>query len=79
MLDTESDETQKKRTRSEVWGTDPTCQFECLLNQEVKKKALIMKVTVNTPDIKIPKPTPMPSVPPKASFGKTLWIMNWTS
>ena len=55
MPDTESDETQKKRSRSEVWGSDPTCRSKHLSNQETSNKVLITKVTVDAPDIKIPK------------------------
>ena len=53
--DTNSDETRKKRSRSEVWGSNPTCRSEHLSNQETSNKVLIMKVTVNAPDTKIPK------------------------
>ena len=43
-------EEQRRRTRSEVWGTDPTRRSERISN-----KVLITRNTSNVPEIKIPK------------------------
>ena len=53
--DRESEDAQKKGTRSEVWGTNPTRQSERISNQAVSEKILITKDTNNAPEIKTPK------------------------
>jgi len=49
----EAEEKSKRRTRSEVWGTDPVRRSERTTGQD--EKVLIMKDKCDSPDIRIPK------------------------
>jgi len=53
--DQDSGGVHKKRTRSEVWGTDPTRRSERISNQGSNDKVLTMKATEKETDIKMPK------------------------
>ena len=64
----------KRRTRSEVWGTDPMRCSGCLSTQATSDKVLITKSM--KPESKPPEPMPMPSVSQKENSGKMQWTMN---
>ena len=49
----EGNETRRRRTRSEVWGTDPTRRSERFTNPS--DKVLVTRVHEHAPEIKIPR------------------------
>jgi len=55
MTESADNEHMKKHTRSEVWGTNPVRRSECITNQSVNEKVLVMKANADLHEIKIPK------------------------
>ena len=50
-----SNEPKRRRTRSEVWGTDPIRRSDRLSNQEASEKVLVTRAVGNTSKIRTPK------------------------
>src|SRR5882724_1070542 len=54
-VSTATDETRRRRTRSEVWEIDSIRRSDHLSNQEAGEKVFITKTTSNTPEMYTPK------------------------
>src|SRR5882672_5406239 len=55
MPDYTGEESKRRRTKSEVWGTDPSRRSERITNQGANEKVLVTKTTSDTLEIKLPK------------------------